>query len=90
MRIAIEEGMYTDMPSGNRLEPSVIERCREAWWTTYILDRKMSSLLGTPMTLSDDDINAVLPSYPGSASKSSALRVHVRLSKATAVIVKSE
>lgn len=80
--------MHTDMRSLH-LEEHVVERCRECWWTVYILDRHMTSLQGVPITLSDDDISAVLPKFSGSTRKSLALSLHVKLSRAEAVILQS-
>lgn len=81
--------MHTDMRS-LYLEEHAVERCREVWWTVYILDRHMTSLQGVPITLSDDDITTALPTFAGSARKSLALSLHVKLSKAEAVILQSK
>lgn len=87
-RLAVEQGMHTDMRSLH-LEEHTVERCREVWWTVYILDRHMTSLQGVPITLSDDDVTAVLPKFSGSGRKSLALSLHVKLSKAEANILQS-
>ncbi|KAF2174009.1 hypothetical protein M409DRAFT_62193 [Zasmidium cellare ATCC 36951] len=87
-RLAVEQGMHTDMRSLH-LEEHVVERCREVWWTVYILDRHMTSLQGVPITLSDDDITAVLPKFAGSTRKSLALSLHVKLSRAEAMILQT-
>lgn len=89
MRIAIENGMHTDMPS-QFVARHTIQRCREAWWTVYILDRQMTSLMGVPLMLHDDDITARIPSYTDSAQKSVALNIQIKISKATAVIQQSQ
>ena len=88
MRIAVEQGMHTDMPS-HYLDEQTTERYRGAWWTVYILDRRMSSLMGTPISISDEDITAVIPTYADFPQKSSALKHHVQLSKATSSILHS-
>jgi hypothetical protein len=87
-RMAVEQGMHTDMRS-RHLSETVLERCREIWWTVYILDRQMTSLMGAPVGLSDDDISQCLPSFSGSPRKSLALNLHAKLAKATAVILQS-
>jgi proline utilization trans-activator len=89
MRIAIEQGMHTDMES-TFLDQRLVERSRETWWTVYILDRLMSSLLGVPLTLADEDVTARLPSFAGSIKRSSALTAQIRICRATAAIQQSK
>lgn len=89
MRMAVEQGMYTDMRSLHLPEQDV-ERCREIWWTVYVLDRQMTAMMGVPMSLSDDDITAPLPSFGGSGKKQLAMGLHVKLAKANAVILQSK
>ncbi|KAF2152900.1 hypothetical protein K461DRAFT_254853 [Myriangium duriaei CBS 260.36] len=88
LRIALYSGMHTEM-SDQHLSYETLERCREAWWTVYVLDRQMSSLLGSPCSISDDDISACLPFFSGSRQKFAALNVQVKLSKATAMILQT-
>nr|POF01397.1 putative transcriptional regulatory protein c3c7.04 [Quercus suber] len=78
MRICLEQGMHIDA-SNYLLSDETTERRREAWWTTYILDRQMSALLGVPTSIPDHEVTALLPSFAGSVHKSSALNVHVKL-----------
>ena len=68
----------------------MIERRREAWWTVYVLDRQMSSLLGCCVAFPDDDVNTRLPAFQGSVQTSLALGIHVKLCKAATVILQSE
>ena len=89
MRIAIEQGMHTNMES-QYLAEDVVERARETWWTVYTLDRQMSSLLGVPLMLADEDITSRLPSFGGSHRKSLALSILIKMSKATAQIQRSQ
>ena len=88
MRIAVEQGMNTDMESQYFAEGTV-ERSRETWWTVYVLDRLMSSTLGVPLALADENITARLPSFSGSARKTQALSILVQISQATAEIQRS-
>lgn len=81
--------MHTDMDS-EYLAAHVVDRSREVWWTVYILDRLMSSLLGAPLALADEDITARLPSFAGSTRKVSALNIQIKMSRATAAIQRSE
>lgn len=89
MRLAIEQGIHTNM-RGHHLSERMVERCKETWWTVYILDRQMTSLMGVPLSLSDDDITASLPSFGGSSKKRLALSLHIKLAKATAIILQSQ
>lgn len=81
--------MHTDMV-WEGLDESVVERARESWWSVYILDRQMSSLLGAPLTLADEDITARLPSFGGSSQRSLGLNILIKISKATAEIQRSQ
>lgn len=60
-RIALAEGMHTNMQDQG-LDETHVQRCRNLWWTVYILDRQMSSLMGVPLAVRDEDITASLPS----------------------------
>lgn len=88
LRLAIEQGIHTNM-QGHHLSEHMVERCKETWWTVYILDRQMTSLMGVPISISDDDVTAPLP-FAGSARKKLALSLHIKLSKATAIILQSK
>lgn len=81
--------MHTDIRSRHHSE-SVTERCREVWWTVYLLDCHQSSLLGVPLQIAEQDISAQLPSFGGLLQKSSALSLHVKLAKLTTMILKSK
>lgn len=81
--------MHTDMKS-RLVEESLVQRCRNIWWTVYVLDRRMTSLMGLPLAIRDEDISAGLPSVPGSNQKLVALDLHIRLSRVTAQIFNSE
>lgn len=81
--------MDADIPS-QHVSESTAERRREAWWTVYILDRQMSSLLGCPVAFPDEDVSTRLPSFGGSIQTSLALSIHVKLCKAATNILQSE
>lgn len=89
LRLAVEQGLHTDMRS-LQLPDNLFERCKETWWTVYILDRQMTSLMGVPMSISEDDITAPHPYFAGSMSKQHALAIHIKLAKANAVIQQSK
>lgn len=88
LRIAAVAGLHTDIQSRHHSE-STTERCREIWWTVYLLDCHSSSLMGVPLQLTEHDVSARLPAFSGSAQKSLALSIHVRLAKTTTLILKT-
>ncbi|KAF9639249.1 hypothetical protein BFW01_g11055 [Lasiodiplodia theobromae] len=85
MRIALCHGMHTDMPV-RHLGEAHVERCRRAWWTTYVLDREMTSLMGLPQSIHDDDVHPDLPTFSGSIQRTAALSMQIKLSRAIARI----
>ena len=88
--MAVVHGIHTDIQSCHHSE-AVTERCREVWWTVYVLDCHLSSLMGVPLALAEQDISAQLPSFAGfSHNKSLALSIHVRLAKTTTLILRSK
>ncbi|KAI4235169.1 MAG: hypothetical protein LQ352_008121, partial [Teloschistes flavicans] len=86
MRMALVAGIHTDMKNRHKSE-SERERCREIWWTVYILDCHLSSLMGTPIAIGEQHISVQLPSFGGFAQKSLALSIHVKLAKTTTLIL---
>jgi proline utilization trans-activator len=88
MRIALAQGMHTDMPVTDLGEP-LVQRCRKIWWTVYILDRQMTSLMGLPQNIRDDDITCRLPSFSGSAQRAAALDMQIKLARIFAEISRS-
>jgi proline utilization trans-activator len=80
--------VHTNMSNRNLADP-MRERCREIWWTIYILDSHMSALMGVPQSLSEHDVTAQLPEFAAHTSKSLALGIHVKLARATSSILQS-
>ncbi|THX36628.1 hypothetical protein D6D10_06509 [Aureobasidium pullulans] len=87
--IALEHGMHTDMQSQHIPEHHV-RRCRNIFWTVYILDRQLSSLMGLPTSIRDEDISAELPYDPLKSQKAMALDIQVKLSRVIAKIANSK
>ncbi|KAJ5180047.1 transcriptional regulator family: Fungal Specific TF [Penicillium capsulatum] len=85
MRMAMAEGMHTQMPI-EHLGENMVQRCRKIWWTVYILDREMTSLMGLPQSLSDDHVNTLLPAFPGSTHRTATIGIHIKLSRIIAEI----
>jgi hypothetical protein len=88
MRISMIQGMHTDMPVENLGQP-LVQRCRKIWWTVYILDRQMTSLMGLPQSIQDDDISCRLPDFIGSAQRAAALNMQIKLARIHAQIARS-
>jgi hypothetical protein len=85
VRIAITYGWHTDIPR-HQYSEVMLERCRETFWTTYILDCHITALQGAPTSLHEEDLIAQLPHFGGSRHKSQALSMNVKLAKITAFI----
>ncbi|KAH7133913.1 hypothetical protein EDB81DRAFT_112125 [Dactylonectria macrodidyma] len=85
LSIALEHGMHTEMQS-RYMDGSYVERCRAAWWTIYILERRMGSLLGVPMAIAEESISTPIPTPPGQPQISSALQLQVRFAQTLAMI----
>lgn len=71
------------------LKEGFVQRCRNVWWTVYVLDRQMSSLMGLPLAIQDEDISAAIPTFPGSPQKTLAIKIHVKLSRVLSQILNS-
>ncbi|KAF6831213.1 C6 transcription factor [Colletotrichum plurivorum] len=80
IRMAMGEGMHTDMPA-QQLGEAHVERCRRIWWTVHILDREITSLFGLPPSIHDDYVLCRLPTYSGSSQRTAALRMRIKLSE---------
>ncbi|CAG8232481.1 unnamed protein product [Penicillium salamii] len=78
LRIALENGMYTEMRS-SCLDEDHVQRCNLVWWTVYILERRMTSLLGLPIGISEESITAPYPSIPTRAQSSNVMEMQVIL-----------
>ena len=84
----MEHGMHTEMRS-QHVDPVLAQRYCMVWWTVYILDRHMSSLMGVPMNVSDELITAELPSFSGQMERSTAMDIQIQLSRVLAQILNS-
>ncbi|RGP73191.1 positive activator of transcription [Fusarium longipes] len=85
MRVALGQGMHTDMPV-DQLGDGIVERSRRIWWTVYVLDREMTSLMGLPQSVHDDDIHPALPHFGGSKQRVAALHMQIRLCRSIASV----
>lgn len=85
--MGLTAGMHTSMQP-NSLNEAFIQRCRRLWWTVVILDRQISTTLGLPIQIRDEDITAPLPSFPDSEKRAAATEIQVGLSRALVQVVK--
>lgn len=87
--MAMNHGMHTDMPI-MELGPELVQRCRKIWWTVYVLDRQMSSLMGLPQSTLDEGVYCQLPSYSGSVQRTTALSMQIKFARIIAEISSSK
>ncbi|KAM0235373.1 hypothetical protein ACHAPO_005658 [Fusarium lateritium] len=85
LRHGLEHGIHTEMHS-SALDKSYIDKCRHMFWTIYTLERQMGSLMGLPLSISDDVISARFPAFPGQPEKLEALKIHVDFCRVLAQI----
>ncbi|KAI9373628.1 hypothetical protein BJX61DRAFT_533025 [Aspergillus egyptiacus] len=88
IRLAQLDGMHTQLPEAE-LGRETVARCRNLWWTLYVLDRHISSSVGASMAGQDSDITTLLDP-PSTGSQSDAtLGLLVRLSHLLSHILSS-
>lgn len=83
------EGFHTDM-QGRNLNESDARRCRRIWWTIYVLDHRLTSLLGLPISMRESEVLTSRPDSDESTQRPEILDIHVCLSKIIAQIVESK
>lgn len=88
IRIAQLEGLHTQLPE-KELGYATVSRCRNIWWTLYIIDRQISSALGLPMIVQDADISTLV-NLQGDALENRTLGLQVRLSQMMSFILSSK
>jgi proline utilization trans-activator len=79
-RMALSHGLHADIQASD-MGDHLMQRCRKIWWTIYNLDRKLSSLMGSPNLLNDQDITTPLPVFPRSSNSTEAFAIHVQMSR---------
>lgn len=88
MRTAMGYGMHTEMPVA-QLGEEYVQRCRKIWWTIFLLDRQMTSLMGLPQCIQDPDIHCQMPVYPEASQRTTTLEMHIKLAGVIARISNS-
>ncbi|BCR89890.1 Zn(II)2Cys6 transcription factor [Aspergillus chevalieri] len=82
IRIAQLGGLHTQLPE-QELGSRTLTRCRNLWWTLYIMDRHFSSSVGIPMTTHDCDITTLVDP----SQQDTALNLQVKLSQMLSTIL---
>ncbi|KAE8153471.1 hypothetical protein BDV25DRAFT_149542 [Aspergillus avenaceus] len=80
MRMALVEGQHRAQPV-EQLGQKLVDRCQNIWWIVYILDRKFSSLIGSPNAVRDEEITTPLWDPKTCSQKEAALNMHVRITQ---------
>lgn len=88
MRIAMSYGMHTSMPV-EVLGYDTVQRSGKIWWTIYILDREMTSLMGLPQSINDRYVQTQLPVF-SDPSETMSLGMHIKLSQIIAEVSSSK
>ncbi|KAF2165085.1 hypothetical protein M409DRAFT_67379 [Zasmidium cellare ATCC 36951] len=94
VRIGIGLGLHRSQAGSSTMSPVQREVRRRVWWTLYLFDRMISSKLGYPLAIRDDDIDVEFPSMEGLSTSEQAefcdpvhLRAHSTLAKITGSIL---
>ncbi|EXJ84623.1 hypothetical protein A1O3_05293 [Capronia epimyces CBS 606.96] len=88
VRICLLEGLHRESPRqvmGDRLA----NHHRDIWWTVYILDRRLSCMIGAPCSIQDSDITCPLPAVDDRSQRGAVLNIHVKISRLMAQILNS-
>ncbi|KAL5361712.1 fungal-specific transcription factor domain-containing protein [Aspergillus floccosus] len=85
IRIAQLEGLHTQLPE-EELGAATVARCRNLWWTLYIMDRHVSSSLGLPMTTQDSDITTLV-NTPSASLHDIIFSLQIRLTQMLSYIL---
>ncbi|KAK1676008.1 hypothetical protein BDP55DRAFT_693686 [Colletotrichum godetiae] len=86
IRIAQLEGLHTQLPE-DALGTQAVSRCRNLWWTLYIMDRHFSCSVGVPMNTQDADITTVLDPPSICSPRDATLGLQVKLSRLLSSII---
>lgn len=87
--MALVEGHHR-APPVEQLGQKLVDRCQNIWWTVYILDRKFSSLIGSPNAVKDDEITTTLYDPKSCHQKEAALSLHVRITQVITRVLDSK
>lgn len=88
MRMALVEGVHRALPV-EQLGEKTVERCRNIWWTVYILDRRFASLIGAPNSVNDENMTAMLWDLQTCSQEAASLTLHVKISQVITRVLNS-
>jgi proline utilization trans-activator len=89
VRMAQSHGLHTNMQAST-VGDQLVRRGRRIWWTVYTLDRKLSSSMGVPNALRDEDISTSLAVEHGADVDTVALAIHVRICQLLGKVINSK
>lgn len=89
IRISQIEGLHTQLPE-EELDPQMLLRCRNLWWTLYIMDRHFSSSIGLPVIIKDYDTTALAEPPDSCTQEDVTLSLQVKMAQLLSTILTSE
>lgn len=89
MRMALVEGLHRPLPV-EQFGEKAVERGNNIWWTVYILDRKFSTLIGSPNSVNDEDVTAPLWNARICSQRAAALSLNVKITQVTSRVLNCE
>ncbi|KAH8900601.1 hypothetical protein GQ53DRAFT_129539 [Thozetella sp. PMI_491] len=86
VRIALSLGLNREPPPG-QLSQREYQRRRRLWWTLYMIDKKLSTTIGAPLSIRDEDIDTSMPEEYDLGFSNTALKYHVKLARLEGEVV---
>ena len=86
--MCIIEGLYRDPPD-DFFGIKFANQCRNIWWTTYILERQISAMIGAPCSVQDAEVTCSLPVFYDNSEMARVLTMHAKLSRIVGDILNS-
>ncbi len=75
--------MHTDV-SANQVGDCVAQRYQRIWSTVYVLDREMTSWMGLPQSVNDENVPTPLLNLPDDPRLAKGLSMRIKLSRVIA------
>lgn len=88
MRIAVIEGLHRTLQAD--IDPKLADRCTRIWWTTYILENKLTASVGAPSAVREEDVTATLWDPQTCPRGLAGLSLHVKVSQAMNHVLHSQ
>ncbi|PVH75748.1 hypothetical protein DL98DRAFT_592883 [Cadophora sp. DSE1049] len=79
LRICLTQGLNRRFDT-QRITRQEFEHRTKLWWTVYVIERKLSSLVGVPPALHDEDIALSMPSIDPSQKPGLTMAFHIEIS----------